>query len=125
MECDTCGENHSTWDHRVDPLPAPDQAGLLPQHRRCGRCKQVTLAWDSRPCGQHAAPGQAPPVGEAPPVTPASSSRRRDLAALAREQAAEARTARGDDLDAFFRRAAASTPAPTAAPARPDGRRSS
>lgn len=119
MECDICGDpGHSAWNHRIDPSPAPDQAGLLPQHCRCRTCKQVTLTWDSQPCGSHLIPGAVLPPGPPPPVTP-PRERTRDLAALARQQAAEARAARGDDLDAFFRRAAASTPHPTAAPGPP------
>lgn len=54
--CGICGDD----DHGAAACelrlgaPRADQAGLLPQHRRCWTCRDITYAWDHRPCGQHA-----------------------------------------------------------------------
>jgi len=98
-ECGTCGDpDHSTWQHRIDSPAPSDQAGLLPQHKRCWSCGQVTYLWDHMPCGQHGVPGQETPVSEAPPVTP-PRARHHDLQALALAQAADSRAQRLACLD--------------------------
>lgn len=99
--CSICGEDdHGQQDCelRLGNRRPPDQAGLLPQYRRCRTCQQVTHAWDNMPCGQHSVPGAELPRGEAPPVTP-PRPRRGDLRALALQQAAESRASRLACLD--------------------------
>ena len=101
--CGICGDD----DHGAAACelrlgaPRADQAGLLPQHRRCWTCRDITYAWDHRPCGQHAPVNAQLPRADPPPVTP-----RRDpapgLQALALTQAAEARAERGADLDTWW-----------------------
>ena len=104
--CGICGDDdHPEHDCplRLGNYKPPDQDGLLPQHRRCWTCKQVTHAWDNQPCGQHSIPGAELPVTAPPPVTP-PRDRTRDLQALARMQVAEAR-ALHPDIDAWYQRA--------------------
>lgn len=104
MSCGICGDDDHTeyaCELRLGTYRPPDQAGLLPQHRRCWTCKQITHAWDHMPCGQHSTPGAEMPVVDAPPVTP-PRDRTRDLQALALAQAAEARAGRGEDLDTWW-----------------------
>lgn len=106
MYCSICGDDdHSYADCGLylGNHQAPDQAGLLPQHRQCWTCGQITHAWDHQPCGQHSVPGADMPVVDAPPVTP-PRDRTHDLRALALAQAAEARAAH-PDLDAWFAQA--------------------
>lgn len=102
--CGICGDddhNESQCELRLG-APLPDQDGLLPQHRRCWTCKQITHIWDRMPCGKHSVPGADMTVIDAPPVTP-PRSRTHDLRALALAQAAEARAERGADLDTWWR----------------------
>jgi hypothetical protein len=105
--CGICGDDDHTeyaCTLRLGNYRPPDQDGLLPQHRRCWTCKQITHAWDNQPCGQHTVPGAELPVVDAPPVTP-PRDRTHDLQALAQAQLAESRAERGPDLDAWFKTA--------------------
>lgn len=106
MSCGICGDDdHTEWtcELRLGNQQPPDQTGLLPQHRRCWTCREITHAWDNQPCGQHSVPGAEMPVVDAPPVTP-PRDRGRDLQALALQQLAEARAERGEDLDGWLMR---------------------
>lgn len=99
--CTICGEDdHAQQDCelRLGNRQVPDQAGLLPQHKRCPRCRQVTHAWDNMPCDAHSVPGAELPVGAAPPVTPPRPPHR-DLRALALAQVEESRALRLAVLD--------------------------
>jgi hypothetical protein len=103
--CGICGDDdHAMNDCELylrNRQPPPDDTGLLPQHRRCWTCKQITHAWDHMPCGQHSTPGADLPRADAPPPTP-HRDRTHDLQAFALAQLAEARAERGDDIDQWW-----------------------
>jgi ribosomal protein L37E len=94
------------------PTAEADQPGRLPQHRACSRCGTLTYTWDRQPCGHHEIPGtERPYVGTAPIRQPP-----RDHAALALQQVAEARAARGDDLDQWWAKVTAGRSVPLSPP---------
>ena len=122
MYCSICqDDDHAAGDCQYyrppgRALPAgAGQPGRLPQHVSCTGCGTLTYAWDRQACGRHLEPGTERPFAG----FPASVRRVRDLAALALEQVAEARAARGDDLDRWW---AQVTAPPAAAPLSPPQR---
>lgn len=101
--CGICGDDdhgEAACELRLG-APFPEQTGLLPQHKRCPVCREITHTWDHMPCGKHSVPGGELPVADAPPVTP-PRDRTHDLRALALVQVTQARTERGADLDTWW-----------------------